>query len=165
MTAEQVTAGASAAVALLTLWLVTAQLKTARRQLQAEFYLKLRDRFDSAEFHRARKSTAALLLNHRLPDEDTVFDFFEDMGMLLRREYLDQQMVCDTFSWYILGWWDAGQKYVVYERARNDNDTSLFQDFEFLNRRCKHLKHPRSTEQFLKDEAGSPTKSGSERKN
>ena len=40
-------------------------------------------------------------INERAPD------FFEDLGMLVHRDYIDREMVWDTFSYYAIRWWGA----------------------------------------------------------
>ena len=58
-------------------------------------------------------------------------DFFEDMGMLFRRNYLDREMIWDTFSYYARMWWSACKDYITKERA-NLNDNTFFTGFEYL---------------------------------
>jgi AAA+ superfamily predicted ATPase len=59
-------------------------------------------------------------------------NFFEDMGMLIRRgDYLDRDMVWATFSFYASNWWRACKNYIVKERERL-HDNTLFTDFEYL---------------------------------
>src|SRR5215831_8887190 len=60
---------------------------------------------------------------------EPVLNFFEDMDMLLRRGFLDRDMIWDTFSYYARMWWTACRDYIVTERA---NDNSLFSDFDWL---------------------------------
>lgn len=51
--------------------------------------------------------------------------------MLLRRGYLDREMIWDTFSYYARFWWSACRDYVTQERA-NLTDETLFTDFDHL---------------------------------
>jgi hypothetical protein len=52
--------------------------------------------------------------------------------MLERREYIDHDMVWDTFSYYAKGWWAACKDYIATERASKGGDTTLFSDFAEL---------------------------------
>lgn len=119
------------------------QLKIAKEQLRVNFYLKLRDQFDSLEFRKARQFLAQQLLakdfqqgSMRTPSHEeiseTVMNFFEDMGMLYRRNYLDHEMIIQTFSYHGLGWWNACKAYILEERRRHKGDQTLFCDFEKL---------------------------------
>ena len=136
-----------------TIWQTQKQLGIAREQMRVELYLRLRARFDSDKFRDARHDLAYALQIHR-PSEfikDTVMDFFEDMGMLLRRGYLDPEMVADTFSFHTLGWWHACREYIVNERHNND-DECFYTDFEELAAKLQKNKAPSSTEKSLEDE-------------
>jgi hypothetical protein len=63
-----------------------------------------------------------------------VMNFFEDLGMLLRRNYLDREMIWDTFSYYARMWWSACREYIAAERTALNDDT-LFTDFDYLAER------------------------------
>ena len=73
------------------------------------------------------------LLQEKLHDEisEPVMNFFEDMGMLLHRDYLDRTMIYGKFSYYATRWWNACKDYIAKERAAKGDDT-LFGDFENL---------------------------------
>ncbi len=130
---------AMAALVTQTWW----QIKIAKEQLRVNFYLKLRDQFDSLEFRRSRQFLAQQLLakvfyegsmttpSHEEISE-TVMNFFEDMGTLYRRNYLDHEMIIQTFSYHGLGWWNACKEYILEERKRHNGDQTLFSDFEKL---------------------------------
>jgi hypothetical protein len=62
---------------------------------------------------------------------EPVMNFFEDMGMLLRRGFLDRDMLWDTFSYYARMWWTACRDYIATERS-NLHDATLFADFDWL---------------------------------
>jgi hypothetical protein len=120
------------AVAGFTWWLVNRHVSIAKEQAKIQLYLQLRKEFDS-EYLDAAKSLARQLLDDA-PHEDineTVMNFFEDMGMLLRRDYLDREMIWDTFGYYARMWWSSCRAYIVEERTRL-NDNTLFTDFEYL---------------------------------
>lgn len=119
------------------------QNKTTREQLRVNFYLELRKQFDSPEFRRARGYLAQQFLAKDFQEgiittpthdeiQETVMNFFEDMGTLLRRGYLDSELITDTFSYYGLGWWNVCKEYIIEERKTHNNDPTLFSDFEKL---------------------------------
>ena len=138
-----VLAVATWALASVTWWLARRQLSLAKEQLEGqlsiargqreiELYLALRKDFDGPLIV-ARKIVAQQFLANAAHDEikETVLDFFEDMGMLIRRDYLDRDMVWGTFSYYARMWWSSCKEYIEAERARL-NDSSFFTDFEYL---------------------------------
>jgi hypothetical protein len=119
-------------IAGATLWLVKGQLSIAKEQRKIQLYLELRKQFHGSLIP-ARKLLARQLLDAASYEEinETVMDFFEDMGMLIRREYLDREMIWDTFSYYARMWRSACRDYVV--KVRTDHaDNTLFTDFDNL---------------------------------
>jgi hypothetical protein len=80
---------------------IRGQLSVAREQLRVQFYLELRKQFDGPLLHE-RKLLAQQLKAGAPHDEinERVLDFFEDLGMLVRRDYIDREMVWETFSYY-----------------------------------------------------------------
>lgn len=111
---------------------VEGQLSTAKAQLQIQLYLEFRREFDGSLLSERKLLSNQLL--HAKPHEEInepVMNFFEDMGMLLRRDYLDRTMIYGTFSYYATRWWGACKDYIAKERADKGDDT-LFGDFENL---------------------------------
>jgi hypothetical protein len=138
-----VLAVATWALAGVTWWLARRQLSLAKEQLegqlsiakeqrQFQLFIELRKQFDDSLIP-ARKLLATQLLNAVPHDviNETVIDFFEDMGMLIRREFLDGEMVWDTFSYYARMWRNACRDYIAKVRTDHADDT-LFTDFDNL---------------------------------
>jgi hypothetical protein len=123
------------AVAGFTWWLVNRQLSIAKEQAKIQLYLQLRKEFDG-ELVSARKLLAQQIMQGAPHDKinETVMNFFEDLGMLLRRNYLDREMIWDTFSYYARMWWSACREYIAAERTALNDDT-LFTDFDYLAER------------------------------
>ena len=109
------------------------QLSVAREQLRVQFFLEMRKQFDGPLLQE-RKLLAQQFKAGAAHDEITerVPDFFEDLGMLVRRDYIDREMVWDTFSYYAIRWWGACKDYIAAERASEGGDTTLFGDFGIL---------------------------------
>jgi hypothetical protein len=74
------------------------QLSTAAEQRKLQLYLELRREFDSPSLRDARALFAHQLLHGGPHNEmqQEILTFFEDMGMLIKRNYLDREMVWDT---------------------------------------------------------------------
>ena len=78
------------ALAGLALWQVKGQLSVAKEQRKIQLYLELRKDFDG-DLVPDRKLLARQLLDNTSHEDinEALMDFFEDMGMLLRRDFLD----------------------------------------------------------------------------
>src|SRR2546428_9229194 len=107
MTWIALTAIATWVLALAILWLVKQQSRISREELQVRFQRSLEDRFDSTVLVSARKALATQFLgrtSHEDIDED-VMNFFESVGVLLRRGYLDPELAWVGFGFYAIRWW------------------------------------------------------------
>jgi len=153
----------------VTWWMMQKQIDLLREQtadnranLRLQNHLTFAARFDSREFHADRKLVAEKLLAGASHDEisESVLDFFEDLGMYLRRGYFDEELAWSTFGFYAVRWWAACRDYVLEERKAN-NDQTLFTDFESVVERFRQLDRQHAltepteaeVEKFLQDEA------------
>src|SRR2546425_12201153 len=116
----------------VTFWMAYRQIAILREQsdavradLKVRLQLTFIDRFDSRKMIEARKGLASLFLSKAPHDqiEETVMDFFEDMGLFLRRGYLDEELIWSTFGFYAVPWWAACRKYVLEERTQHNDPT------------------------------------------
>jgi hypothetical protein len=140
------------ALALITFWLVKQQLRISQEELQARLrmsqeelqvrnQLSLENRFDSAPLVSARKALAAQFLQqalHKDIDED-VMNFFESLGMFLRRGYLDPELTWAAFSFNAIRWWSACKDYITAERDRQKDET-IFAEFQRLTDRLYEIE-------------------------
>jgi hypothetical protein len=124
---EIVVAVGTWALVLATLWLVHGQVSTAKDQRKIQLYLELRKEFDSHTLLKAREMFAEQILDGKPHEEmnQAVLTFFEDLGMLFRRKYLDHEMVWETFGYFVKMWWSAAKDYISKERA-NYNGGHVF---------------------------------------
>jgi len=144
------------------------QTDISREQMKIKIQLNLLDKFDNILMKSARSKLAKQIIAEAEHDEiqEDVIDFFEDVGTFLRREYLDKELVWADFSFYAIRWWSILKDYIFVERKRNNNDQTIFEDFETLvnilyeiesSKRKLSRSHlePSSVdiEQFLKDES------------
>jgi hypothetical protein len=144
-------------------------LSTAEEQRNIQLYLELRKDFDSQALIDARRSLAEHLLDRKPHHEiinQRILTFFEDLGMLVRHNSLDLEMVWHTFGHFAKMWWSACREYMATERSKLRDDRHFFGDFEFLveqiynhdiNRRISTRADlepkPSEVESFLLDEA------------
>src|SRR5262249_4692303 len=140
-------------------------------RMQEEF-----KRFDSPGMRACRARLARALLASRRDftkiEEDgvEVFDYFEDIGLLLRRRVVPAEFVWSMLGDYVLMYWQVLRDYVTWVRRSTDNPT-YYEDFEFLNKRIAALEKKRrrvepvnsedELREFLEEEveaeAGPPT--------
>lgn len=150
--------GTTLSLVLVTVWLVWETKRAAKRQLQVQMWFEMAKRFDSPEMKRARKILAKNIQNDAQHEEisETVLDFFEDVGTLLRYGYVDKKLVGSTVAFYGTRWWEALQSYVYQERRNHGDDQTIFEDFEKFG---KEMRLPdekidsAELKQFLLDEA------------
>ena len=63
---------------------------------------------------------------------ESVLDFFETIGLLVRKNCLDAEMVWGNFGYYAIRWGFVCQTYISKERQIKNNDETIFEDFQFL---------------------------------
>jgi hypothetical protein len=154
------------ALVFVTFWMARKQIVLLKQQtddahanLCLQNHLTFTARFDSPAMQRDRKSLAEHFLSSRPEIPERVLDFFEDLGLFLRRGYLDEELAWDTFGFYAVRWWAVCRGYILEERRRQ-NDSTLFTDFDELTKRflARDAKAglteatPSDLQQFLKDE-------------
>jgi hypothetical protein len=150
------------ALVAVTYFMMRQQTSLLRTDLKVRHQLAFADRFDAEEMLNNRKLLARQLLSGagRSEIEEPVMDFFEDMGLFLRRGYLDEELLWNSFGYYGVRWWAACKNYILEER-KLQNDPTLFTDFELLAKRFRALdiqeKLPEATsselQSFLQDES------------
>jgi hypothetical protein len=129
-----ITAVGTWALVLATWWMVWKQSQTSRNELKVKLQMSLEDRFESSAMIAKRKRLAAqLLMNapHEQIQED-IMNFFESVGVLLRRGYLDKEMAWVGFGYYGIRWWNACKDYILEERRRKGGDQTIFAEFQYL---------------------------------
>lgn len=141
--------------------LLRQQTDDAHANICLQNQLEFTRRFDDPEMLRDRKELAKRFLSGRPPLDlqERVLDFFEDLGLFLRRGYLDEELAWSAFGFYGVRWWAICRGYILEERKRQ-SDPTLFTDFEALAKRFLMRDSraslaeatPSDIENFLKDE-------------
>lgn len=128
------------------------QLQASRRAQKAEVYLELERRWDSLLPWR-KAFTAALQSNetfsiqldrlHASPEHlDSYIAlmkgpyFFESVGLMARKQYLDERDIIDLLGIALETAWDATADHIGARRAEI-GDQSLFREFEEIARKAK----------------------------
>jgi hypothetical protein len=122
-------AAASWLSVFVTIYLVRKQSRISEKDLHIRTQLNLEDSFNSSRMVKARKQVAKEILDKGQDPWEPVMEFFESMGMLLRKNSLDAEMVWGTFSFYIIGWWVACKPFIDRYRKL---DSEMYSDFKLL---------------------------------
>jgi len=135
------TTGLLTALAALVLAAITrSQLKHSRFALGVDLVLSLEDRFDAPDFQRQRAKAAAALLNSAdLDNVEPVLDFFETLGLLLRRRAVDPELVWSSFAHWILRYGALAQP-TIQARRRRDADATYYSLFDELLHAMRHVE-------------------------
>ncbi len=154
------TALVTALVAIVGLW---TQYRQSSFALSVDLIIKLDERFKSEKMIKIRKAAAESILNKTNSNVDDVLEFFELIGLLIRRGALDEKMVWHTFLTWIDGYWHSTNGYITAERKK---DPTLWKDFSYLHKRVSDVQNRErgnsdseiipledSLDDFLKDEA------------
>jgi hypothetical protein len=128
-----VTAIASWVLVGITFYLISNQIQISKNDLQVRIQLNFEERFESESFIRIRKNSSSQLLMKKgfKGIHEEILNFFESIGMLLRKKYFDEEMAWIGFGYYAIRYWEAYKEYIHAERARVKDDT-LYTEFEFL---------------------------------
>jgi hypothetical protein len=113
------------------------QLRQAHLQHSVDLVLKIDDKFDEERFIKKRKAAAKALLNKTYDDADDVLNFFESMGMLVRRGAIDEEMTWNTFYYWIHRYRLAAKVYMEQEQKKS---LETWDDFIELDKRMVALE-------------------------
>ncbi len=131
MTYEAIAALASVVAASTAVVAVVVESRRSRFTFGIDLLTKLDERFQSGMQPR-RRTAAQGLLTGRPRDSDDVLDFFDVLGILVKREALDPHLVWHFFFHWVNGYASAVGEYIT--TVRRDNPT-IWQDLSYLRRR------------------------------
>lgn len=128
------TAIASWALVIVTIVMINRQLRRGRSDLQMRQQTYFEDKFDSVTLINERKKLANQLLSGspHADIKEPVMDFFESVGIMLRKGYLEKELVWAGFSYFTYRWWSTCKDYITKERELKKNDKTIFEDFQYL---------------------------------
>jgi len=113
-------------VAVVSLMVQTHRSKFA---LKVELLLKLEDRFSSDSFKALRRSAARSIKTHAYDDAEEILDFFTLIGLLVRRQALDPQLVWHAFFYWIHNYGAALKPYIAEAQRK---DPTVWNSFLYL---------------------------------
>jgi len=140
--ADIVTAGATLAIAVTgvgALIYAARQLKQSREDEKVRHLVEFSKEFDSEPMVTWRKKVAELRLQGKtFPDEALrLLDFFETIGLLVRRGYLDEDDVWSMFSYWMFNIFADFREEI--EQIRRDDDV-YYGDFCDLIERLRAIE-------------------------
>lgn len=170
-----------------------ARLKAARRNLAREFTSRFPSAivagppavftedvsFDAGQTTQPAASSTGIredsrpalrdILKNSNPDDD-VFNFFESVGLLVRRDVADEEMAWSTFGEGCLHWWALSKSY-VWDLREKRGATAIFEEFEALTGRFAKIEAKRRNlrsfvpsdadlKTFIEDEAALTVRAG-----
>ena len=111
------------------------QLEEYKLALFADATLKFEGKFNDPHFEQIRSNAASALLHKQDEVEaEDVFDFFETLGLFVKRGALDDHIAYSVFFHWINLYWKAGKHYID---LRRQDAGALWGDFEHLyNKVC-----------------------------
>lgn len=105
-----------------------------------EFIYKLQSVMIDKEYRNAwaavrksheRKDTYADIIRECEYEYEVVLGFFDNLGTLLKKDFVDSQMLTDIFGKSIIRAWERSKSYVASARIEV-KDPELYDDFEYL---------------------------------
>jgi hypothetical protein len=129
-----VSACAAVVAALTAIVAIIAEGRRSRFSVGLDAILKLDGMWSDKRMRQARKRAAQALLqdpnSDQFDDADEVLDFFESLGLLVRRETIDKYLAWHYFYRWIHGYTTLASQYI--EEIRKD-DFSIWADLVFLH--------------------------------
>ncbi len=141
---------------------VEAQAQTTSRSLSADVFARLNDKWDSTAMRRRRRALCRKLraLKRDLPDDSLitdVIDYFEDLGFLVRKNWIDREAAWHSFAEYARMYWYAiGREYAESVRERYEGDSTYYTEYQFLVEELERIELEKRSLQSGDDIAISP---------
>lgn len=137
-----VSTGILTVTAIVALWVADSQLKENRAEAQVQHLLALTQQFEQEPMATYRRGLAEKRLkNEQDPDElYAVLDFFETVGLLVNRGYLNESDVWDTFGYWVFSL-NADARDIIEQQQREDPPS--YADFSSLVERLQRIEAQR----------------------
>ncbi len=131
--------GVLALAAIAGFFLARSQLREFHTEAQIQHLLSLEQKFEQEPMLAYRRGLAQKRLeNQEEPDElYPLLDFFETVGLLVRRGYLDESDVWNTFSFSVFNL-NADARNIIEQQQREDPTT--YAEFTALVERLQRIE-------------------------
>ena len=130
---------AAVGAALTAVWL---QNRSSRRLACLQLFAHLARQYESPQMQGLRRRLATQLMSEPRTVEldDTLFVFYENLGVLTRRGLLDPELIWNIFVFDVVHYWVATKHYVRHMRDVS-GDESIYEEFERLAERLSYQRH------------------------
>ena len=132
-----VTAWATVALAVVTVWAVTFQTSTADRVAQVQMLHAFAARYEAEPLARSRSILSRMRLANQgisIGSADRVLDFFESLAFFVRREHLRYEVAENEYSLAVRVYWSLLQEHVKQMRVEYA-DPTFYEHLEWLSNR------------------------------
>lgn len=129
-----------AATSLLALCFAAWQIRRARKRAQIQHLLQLDHEFSTSPLIEYRFALAKKRLENKNDDPFELYrllDFFETIGLLVRRGYLDPQDVWNTFGYWILNLYKDAEDLI---RELREDDPATYKDLLCLVEKTRRIE-------------------------
>ena len=120
--------------------------KSSYRQIGVQTWLAFRSRFDSPEMIKARSDVAKKLqqpqgvpisltqrvefLNATSEIPEIIPNFFEDLGLAYKHNFVEREMARETFGYYGWRWNLILESYIAAARREHNGDRTIYCEFD-----------------------------------
>lgn len=133
----EISAWAALATAIAAIVAIWTQNNSTRISLSLDLLFRLEDKFFSDGMKKMRQKAAEGLLKGELVTEALdVMDFFEEMGLLLRKKAIHEDILFESFFHVPLTYWIVGKKYLADTLKK---EPEIYYNYAYLVSR--HLKY------------------------
>jgi hypothetical protein len=116
--------------ALIGIPILIHQSRQAAFSMKVDNLLKKEEFFESENMMANRRKAANAIRKQKFgPEIEDVLDFFEGVGLLLKKGAVDPEMVWSDFSETAFGYWYSSDEYIKQERNK---DKYYWENFEHL---------------------------------
>lgn len=114
-----ITALSGLVAAIIAAAALLAEGKRSRFSIGVDIILKLDERFNTEELRKIRRVAAKSILDKTYRDAEEVLDFFEMMGLMVRKGALNEEMVWNLFFYWIHRYRLSANEYIEKERQKD----------------------------------------------
>jgi len=150
--ALEATAISTVVMALATIWLAVGTVRAAQATMRADLYDRYSQRWDGPIMMKRRARLAEELCKQAknseasIPDRasEDVYDFFEEVGLLLRKHLLDKDFVWEMFGHYATFYWKIDAR----QYGSQPSEKTLYSNYGFLVDRMAEITKRKETPQY-----------------
>ncbi len=136
--AQLVVAAFTAVGVIVALYAIFSQGRAARFSATVENLWRFDDQLHGPEMCRERVAAAkALQAGKHVPEIVDVLNFFEFVGLMVRKGALDTDAANSNFGYWVIRYWYQCQRRIADDRA---TDPTSWKDFERLKDSCERLE-------------------------